>query len=487
MDAIYCRYSSHGQDGGVSIEVQLAECRRIASPDAVTYIDRAVSGTTMDRPQFNRLLADAEAGRVKRVIVHKFDRFGRTGYAHGIVSDLESLGVRVVSASEGDDPLARDIQLVVAADYSRKLSERSRAGRLHRWREGRWMGGPAVPLGYALDGQHLVIDHREAAIIRAVAEAFADQRAGYRQCADMLEAAGVYPRRCTRWTPSNVKRLLRTQLLRGVRRLRDHIAIDESLRIIDEATWAKLRQVNGERRRSRLGTERVRPFTGLIRCELCGAAYVRRVSAFNGRRYPARWVCGVRQVRGICHCGNGATIREDGLLAEIAAGLADIAGDSATADRCIAGVRAALAASSDNRAVEAARREIAATEAEIGRLVDLLACGSLPRDEGVALVGPRLEARRSRLTRLNELLASGASLAATADQIEAAVRAAMGQVADLKHASPAAANATIRAYVGSMIGHSDGSVSPCMESVHSPGLMYDWQAAIRAAYWARCA
>jgi hypothetical protein len=76
---------------------------------------------------------------------------------------------------------------------------------------------------------------------------------------------------------------------------------------------------------------------------------------------------------------------------------------------------------------------------------------------------------------------------ATADQIEAAVRAAMGQVADLKSASPAAANATIRAYVGSMIGHSDGSVSPCMESVHSPGLMYDWQAAIRAAYWARCA
>jgi hypothetical protein len=41
-----------------------------------------------------------------------------------VLADLEDWGVKVISATEGDEPLRGGIQLVVAEDYSRKLAER---------------------------------------------------------------------------------------------------------------------------------------------------------------------------------------------------------------------------------------------------------------------------------------------------------------------------------------------------------------------------
>ena len=79
----------------------------------------------MRREAFDRLLADAEAGLIDTVYVYKWDRFGRSAHAHVVVADLEEMGVRVVSTTEGEEPLSRGIQLVVAEDFSRKLSERA--------------------------------------------------------------------------------------------------------------------------------------------------------------------------------------------------------------------------------------------------------------------------------------------------------------------------------------------------------------------------
>ncbi len=47
------------------------------------------------------LLADAEAGKVKRVFVYKFDRLGRAADTHLIAQQLEDAGVELVSVTEG--------------------------------------------------------------------------------------------------------------------------------------------------------------------------------------------------------------------------------------------------------------------------------------------------------------------------------------------------------------------------------------------------
>ncbi|MEP0847473.1 MAG: recombinase family protein [Phycisphaerae bacterium] len=74
--AIYARYSSHAQDGGTSIEVQLDACRRDLPPRSFReYVDRARTGRALaGREALLRLLADAEAGEIERLLVYKYDR-----------------------------------------------------------------------------------------------------------------------------------------------------------------------------------------------------------------------------------------------------------------------------------------------------------------------------------------------------------------------------------------------------------------------------
>src|ERR1044071_220823 len=109
-DAIYARYSSHAQDDGTSIEVQLEQCERSAGGKCAHYIDRAKTGrSTGGRTELLRLLADAEAGKIKRVLVYKFDRLGRDAETHLIARQLEEAGAELVSATEGTNQLARGI------------------------------------------------------------------------------------------------------------------------------------------------------------------------------------------------------------------------------------------------------------------------------------------------------------------------------------------------------------------------------------------
>src|SRR5205085_2418809 len=95
------------------------------------------------------LLADAEAGKLSRVYVYKFDRLGRAADTHLIAQQLEDAGVELISSTEGTNALARGIQLVVAEDYSRQLASRTRDGLLKRFEQGAFTGGLA-PYGYCV-------------------------------------------------------------------------------------------------------------------------------------------------------------------------------------------------------------------------------------------------------------------------------------------------------------------------------------------------
>src|ERR1700677_1232467 len=119
-DALYAHYSSHQQDDGTSIEVQIESCERAAGGPLLHYIDRAKTGrTTGGRSELLRLIRDAEEGKIGRLFVYKFDRLGRAAETHVLIEDLETCGVEVASATEGTNSLARGVQLVVAADFSR--------------------------------------------------------------------------------------------------------------------------------------------------------------------------------------------------------------------------------------------------------------------------------------------------------------------------------------------------------------------------------
>lgn len=101
---IYARYSCDNQREE-SIEGQLRECRVYAEKKDIklvgTYIDRAMSAKTDNRPEFQQMVKDSENGLFDAIIVWKLDRFARNRYdsAH-YKAILRKNGVRVMSATE---------------------------------------------------------------------------------------------------------------------------------------------------------------------------------------------------------------------------------------------------------------------------------------------------------------------------------------------------------------------------------------------------
>ena len=75
---IYARYSSDNQREE-SIEGQLRECKEYADKNGITilcsYIDRALSAKTDNRPEFQKMVQDSAKGLFDTVLVWKLDRF----------------------------------------------------------------------------------------------------------------------------------------------------------------------------------------------------------------------------------------------------------------------------------------------------------------------------------------------------------------------------------------------------------------------------
>lgn len=101
---IYARYSSDTQTEQ-SIEGQLRVCEEFAQKNNIlilgTYIDRAMTGTNDNRPDFRQMIEDSKKHDFNVVLVYKFDRFSRNKYeTTKHKKTLKDNGVKVVSATE---------------------------------------------------------------------------------------------------------------------------------------------------------------------------------------------------------------------------------------------------------------------------------------------------------------------------------------------------------------------------------------------------
>ncbi|MBR0188972.1 MAG: recombinase family protein [Clostridia bacterium] len=101
---IYARYSSDNQTEQ-SIEGQLRVCNEYARTHDMlvirSYIDRAMTGTNDNRPDFRNMIADSAKRDFDCVLVYKFDRFSRNKYEKAIhKKTLKDNGVKVVPATE---------------------------------------------------------------------------------------------------------------------------------------------------------------------------------------------------------------------------------------------------------------------------------------------------------------------------------------------------------------------------------------------------
>lgn len=178
---IYARFSSHAQNEQ-SIEGQLRVCYEYAAREGYAvvgeYIDRALTGRSDDRPDFQRMISDAKKGAFDFVIVYKLDRFARNRYDSAIYKNaLKRAGVKVLSAMEniGDNPESIILEAVLEASaeyYSVDLSQKIKRGRQDSAKKGKFIGG-AIPTGYKTIGGALVIDEDKAPMMKYAFEQYA--------------------------------------------------------------------------------------------------------------------------------------------------------------------------------------------------------------------------------------------------------------------------------------------------------------------------
>ena len=226
---IYARFSSDRQREE-SIEGQLRECEEYAERNGITvlgsYIDRALSAKTDNRPDFQRMIKDSAKGLFDVVLVWKLDRFARNRYdsAH-YKAILKKNGVKVVSAKEAiaEDSTGILLESLLegyAEFYSVELSEKIHRGQKENALKGLSNGG-RIPLGYVLaEDKRLEIDPLTAPLVVEIFTRYAEGET-VRAIVDSFNERGLRTRRNQPFNMNSFDRILKNRKYIGEYRYQD--------------------------------------------------------------------------------------------------------------------------------------------------------------------------------------------------------------------------------------------------------------------------
>ena len=157
------------------------------------YIDEGISGTsTKRRDSFNRMIADAKAGRFDFIITKEISRFSRSTLdSIRYTQELLEHGVGVLFQNDNINTLDSDsefrlvVMAGVAQDEVRKLSERLKFGFRQAIKNGHVLGNDRL-WGYDKKDCALTINEGEAQVVRRIFDLYANQQMGIRRISQTL-------------------------------------------------------------------------------------------------------------------------------------------------------------------------------------------------------------------------------------------------------------------------------------------------------------
>jgi len=153
---IYARFSSHAQNEQ-SIEGQVKACYDFAKQNGynviIEYIDRAMTGKSDNRPQFQKMIEDSAKRQFSVVLVYQLDRFARNRYDSATYkAKLKKNGVKVISVRENISEDASGVLMEAVLEgmaeyYSVELAQKVKRGMDLNAEKGLSNGG-RIPLGF---------------------------------------------------------------------------------------------------------------------------------------------------------------------------------------------------------------------------------------------------------------------------------------------------------------------------------------------------
>ena len=245
---IYARYSSHSQTEQ-SIEGQLNECYEFAKRNGFNvvgeYIDRALTGTSDNRPQFKKMIEDSSKKFFTGVLVYQLDRFARNRYDSATYKNrLKKNGVRVYSARENISQDASGILVEgllesMAEYYSAELSQKIVRGMEINASKFLHTGGNNVSLGFKIDDEkRYQIDEERAPIVKKIFQMYITG-ATMAEIIRYLNSHNYKTMRGTEFNKNSIRKILLNKRYIGTYVYKGKETPNAIPRIIDDETFNK--------------------------------------------------------------------------------------------------------------------------------------------------------------------------------------------------------------------------------------------------------
>lgn len=342
--AAYCRVSMESERMMHSISAQISYYNSLIQKNpeweyAGVYADSFISGTsTSKRSEFQRMLADCDAGKIDIILCKSISRFARnTVDLLETVRHLKNHSIEVqfekenIHSMSGDGELMLTILASFAQEESRSISENVKWG-IHKRMENGIPNGHFRVYGYEWVCDELVIVPKEAEVVKRIFQNFFDGKSRLETerefAAEGITTRGGYP-----WMDSNIRQVLTNITYTGNLLLQKEYTDDPLTKhrkknrgeltqyyventhepIIDMETFQYVQ--NEMARRKELGALSNKSlntccFTGKIKCSYCGQSYMHNRRTDRG--FMEFWNCGSMKKKG-GKCPVGGSINHQNL------------------------------------------------------------------------------------------------------------------------------------------------------------------------------
>lgn len=377
----YARYSSHNQRD-VSIEEQFDECDKFAAENGYTivgrYADRAISGKTDNRPQFQKMMRDAHKGEWDFVIAWKSNRMGRN-MMQAMVNEakLADLGIKCLYVEEDfDDSAAGRFSLRTMMNvnqyYSDALAEDVTRGMMDNAKKCKVNG--KLPLGYkrASDGT-FEIDEPAAAVVREIYQRVLDGWSITDIMTD-LNNRGIKTGMGREWKIQSFQTLLQNEQYTGVYKFCD-VRIEGGVPTIIsadtfEAVQRILKSKTLPRGKQRSNSEYL--LSGKLFCGKCGSPMGAQCGTGKGGRKFNYYMCNRRRYDHACDKEN---VPKDRLERAVAEAIKAELLDDDLIDWIVAGYDRALAQARAESKSDSLKADLADVNARLENILAAIEAG----------------------------------------------------------------------------------------------------------------
>ena len=340
ITALYCRLSQEdaleGESGSIANQKQilLSYCKSQHFPNPKFFVDDGYSGTNYDRPGFQEMLSEIEAGNVSTCITKDLSRLGRNSALTGLYINFTfpKYGVRYIAINDHFDtidPNSTDNDMAGIKNWFNEFFAKDTSRKIRAVQKAKGTRGVPlttnVPYGYKKgENEEWEIDEESAEVIKQIFQMCMEGR-GPMQIAKALTAAkvpnpsayknahGLSPRSFSsdpyHWNANTVVHILERREYTGCTvnfKTYTNSIWDKKQRDNPEENWAvfenthpeiikpdvfkKVQEIRKQRhRRTRTGKSSM--FSGLVYCYDCGAK-MRYCTTKDFEKRQDHFVCG---------------------------------------------------------------------------------------------------------------------------------------------------------------------------------------------------